>query len=47
MEIERGPPEFGERCGLGEVAGGEGIEGGDWAVGMGGAADLERERIEG
>jgi hypothetical protein len=29
------------------VAGGEGFEGGDWAVGKGGAADLERERIEG
>jgi hypothetical protein len=47
LEIERGSPEFGERCKVGEVAGGEGFEGGDWAVGKGGAADLERQRIEG
>lgn len=51
LEIERGFVEFGERGGVGEVAGGEGLSGGDWVVVVvvvGGAAeDLEGESREG
>lgn len=50
LEIERGFVEFGERGGVGEVAGGEGLSGGDWVVVVvvGGAAeDLKRESREG
>ena len=51
LEIERGFVEFGERGGVGEVAGGEGLGGGDWVVVVavvGGAAeDLEGESREG
>lgn len=41
LEIERGSVDFGERCGVGEVSGGEGLGGGDWELLIGGAADLE------
>ena len=51
LEIERGFVEFGERGGVGKVAGGEGLGGGDWivvVVVVGGAAEyLEGESREG
>ena len=52
LEFERGFVEFGERGRVGEVAGGEGLGGGDWVVVVvvvvGGAAeDLEGESREG
>ena len=38
LEIERG---FGERDGVGEVAGGEGLCGGDWVVVVGGVVKVK------